>query len=224
MGSMSRATHDSHGRLAQCWRATAIPTHGRSIDVGGVFRRWSQPDTSSRKAGAILNEELVRGLVAQLVAGLHDRDRLLKTQIVKFLYLIDLEWVKATGAPLTGIEWQFHYFGPWSNGIETTLRAMASLGEVECQDYAAADGHPYTLYGEGEVGGVTLPPAVVMVTRHILGTYRDYPLRSLLDEVVYQTPPMRGAARGAVLDLGAIGRYEEDLSFVHGGSAWGPDA
>ena len=165
---------------------------------------------------------LVRSLVSRLVAGLYGPDRLLKTQIVKFLYLIDLEWVKATGQPLTGLRWFFHNCGPWDGAIEAVIYGMSVRGEIETEECVAMDGHAYVLCGEGRPQHIRLP-AAAMVADSVLQTYRQYPLRSLLDEVVYQTPPMRAARRGDVLNLLLAGPHEEDLSFLRGGSSWGSD-
>lgn len=50
-----------------------------------------------------LDDEKVPALVGHLVAAA--QSGLLKTQVAKLLYLVDVEWMRATGASLTGAEW-----------------------------------------------------------------------------------------------------------------------
>jgi hypothetical protein len=168
-----------------------------------------------------VDQEKVRDLVHHLLA--RSRHGLLKTQLVKFLYLIDLEWVKATGEPLTGLSWRFHHHGPWDGEIDRLLGRMNDDGEISAENGTNAYGHLYTVFHSSRrASGIHLTTAERMVADHILAAFEKFPLSDLLSDVVYETEPMKQAHRGEALDLRLVGRYHDDLSFVADGF-WGTE-
>ncbi|MCL6596088.1 MAG: SocA family protein [Firmicutes bacterium] len=189
---------------------------------------WAQAAATSDVKGAdgmdtrVDNTERVRALVGRLVR--QARGGLLKTQLVKFLYLIDLEWVKATGVSLTGLRWRYHYYGPWDDAIDGVLLEMEREGELVVREGIRPDGLPYRVYdATGTTPGDNLSAAERLVSDHICRTYRRFRVRQLLDDVVYETPPMLNANKGEELNLTLAHRYDEDLTFLVGGWAWGPE-
>jgi hypothetical protein len=168
-----------------------------------------------------MEDQKVRALIGRLLG--EAREGLLKTQLVKFLYLIDLEWVKATGAPLTGLSWRFHHHGPWDDAIEAVLLDMKRAGALAARKGIRPDGAVYEIYTANAItSDESLTAAEKLVVDHVCDTYRRLSVRRLLDDVVYETPPMLRANKGERLDLTLAGRYDEDLSFLVGGWPWGP--
>jgi len=49
---------------------------------------------------------------------------IMKTQLIKFLYLADLYSVKWTGKQLTELDWCYYRFEPWNEDIDTALKQM----------------------------------------------------------------------------------------------------
>lgn len=54
-----------------------------------------------------------------------------KTQLVKFLYLSDLNAVKWTGKPLTELEWYLYKHGPWHEDINAALDRHRLKGTID---------------------------------------------------------------------------------------------
>lgn len=52
------------------------------------------------------------------------KGHIIKTQLVKFLYLADLYSVKWTGEQLTDLDWCYYTHGPWEQGIDEALDSL----------------------------------------------------------------------------------------------------
>lgn len=62
---------------------------------------------------------------------LKTKGNIIKTQLVKFLYLADLYSVKWTGQQLTELDWCYCTHGPWEKGIDEALESMKESIVVE---------------------------------------------------------------------------------------------
>jgi hypothetical protein len=56
---------------------------------------------------------------------------LTKTPLIKLLYLIDVEYYRATGEKLTNIDWIFYKYGPYAFELEGILTGMGLSEEIE---------------------------------------------------------------------------------------------
>lgn len=152
---------------------------------------------------------------AQLIKYMVDRlhGDLLKTQILKFLYLVDLEWVRYTGKQLTDLNWIWYLHGPWDRHFEDIIADMSG-NEVECITQPRFQGGHFNLFYPGSRPrfDVTLNLAEQAVVDRILEAFSQKSVRELLEEYVYQTAPMLAAQRrGERLDLGLVAaEYERD--------------
>ena len=132
-----------------------------------------------------------------------------RTQIVKFLYLTDLEYRQYQGKPVTDLEYVWGDFGPFDQRIYNVLETMKRRGLVQEAEYVSGHGKPayrYELTEPCRRDG--LHRAEVEVAEHIAAQVRDTPLRELLDDVVYETEPMLDAkqreARGQKLNMDVV--------------------
>lgn len=124
-----------------------------------------------------------------------------KTRLVKLMYLVDLEFARASGAPATSFTWRYYHYGPYPSAIEQVLdrqenRTIASA-EVE------------TFFGEravtyrplGDPPDDLLPSRLSRMCDRVCSRWAVADLNELLNYVYFETPPMRHARRGDVLDL-----------------------
>lgn len=116
-----------------------------------------------------------------------------KTQLVKMLYLAEVEYVKATGNRLTSLEWIFYHHGPYCFELEKIL----SNGEIEREERTTKEGKKYFLYffdpTKLRSQKVSVDPLAKTVIQNIVKTWGRKPLKQLVDHVYLHTDPMRNA-------------------------------
>ncbi len=148
-------------------------------------------------------------IVALISFFLHENPGSGRTQIVKFLYLTDLEYRHYQGKPVTDLEYIWGDFGPFDQRIYDALENMKAQGLVTEEPYTSNYGEPaYRYEFNGALKGDVLHPAELAIAEEVAKQVRDTPLRTLLDDVVYQTLPMIDAkkrqARGEKLRMDQV--------------------
>lgn len=121
--------------------------------------------------------------------------RISKTYLAKLVYLCDLHSREFRGEPITELKYTWHYYGPWDGSLDRILLDLATREVIRCElvqmlDYTGCIFHNGPTKLES-----SLSSAERRVAEFVIGKYASRSLRSLLDDVVYQTPPMREAQR-----------------------------
>jgi hypothetical protein len=126
-----------------------------------------------------------------------------RTQIVKLLYLVDLESHRQLGRPITGAQWKFHHHGPYWSGFIPALEQLERTGHLEPPrrfEFAGGTGYSYRAT-DGKAGPASeFSPAEEAILAYVVREFGQRRLATLL-EVVYDTPPMKGAQRGRRLNM-----------------------
>jgi len=65
-----------------------------------------------------------------------------RTQLVKSVYVIDREYFKSTGRTMTGIEYEFYFYGPYSHKFKTVLHDLKKNNII----YENFDGISYRIF------------------------------------------------------------------------------
>jgi hypothetical protein len=132
---------------------------------------------------------------------------ILRTTLVKFLYLLDVYTAEENeGAHVSGVEWRFYHFGPFSDQVVTALDTLTSRklifadsreiteGDKEFVPYSLNNSRAFDLLGLGISGSIQ---------RRIHADLKRYAkdLPRLLDFVYFRTAPMADAQPGEVLDF-----------------------
>lgn len=119
-----------------------------------------------------------------------------RTQLVKFLYLTDLEARKLLGRPVTNLSYIWHDHGPFDPAIYACidrLKRQSVIVEEKVQYPNGRHGYQY------QAGDVALPCALpkedLEIAKYIAGAYGKMTVRCLLEDVVYQTEPMEKAQK-----------------------------
>lgn len=127
-----------------------------------------------------------------------DRD-LGPIHILKYLYLADLHHAVTKGGTITGADWAFFHFGPWSTEVHAAIPAAAAragadyvpfegeYGESKRWRLRATERERDELYRQAPSGGLALLRADIRRYGKATEPLLDY---------VYKTPPMVRAQPG----------------------------
>jgi hypothetical protein len=126
-------------------------------------------------------------------------------RLVKFVYLVDLEYQRRYGRTLTGLPWRFHHYGPYAFEFGDLSRLCGY--DLEREEFVDARGHQGTLLYAPQ--DEEFPEGLRMTTRMIVDglveKWADRDTADLLD-YVYRTEPIRRGQRGAPLDWSVVPR------------------
>ncbi|MEM1171170.1 MAG: type II toxin-antitoxin system antitoxin SocA domain-containing protein [Cyanobacteria bacterium P01_H01_bin.35] len=129
-------------------------------------------------------EELIKYFVYET------KGHIIKTQLVKFLYLADLYSVKWTGKQLTELDWYYYNHGLWHEDIDMALERMN--GKEICQELEGQAKLIKLGVEAGKTEDLNLPKSLMLMLDNIrkewAGSGSDK-LNQLLD-YVYETAPM----------------------------------
>jgi len=139
--------------------------------------------------------------------------KLTRTQLTKFVYLLDLYVAEETGkATFTGAQWKFWHFGPFAAELDTRVDTLAAEGAIQSEARENVD-KEYTLFYLGEWSSAK--PLEALGLSHQTRTklmeqlklYR-FDLPGLLNHVYFETAPMIGAKPGQPLDFAKAQRLD----------------
>lgn len=154
-------------------------------------------DHTTRSESA-MNRDLLRNLLLYIVDQLQDMESPISTiRLVKFLYLIDLDYYNQHGQTLTGINWFMYTYGPyffeWSDLVK-------SIGfDLETEEVKTPRGHGLVYRTRPQSLG-TLSIGVRGLADRVLKQRADDDLEELLERV-YDTLPVKHGVRGHPLDF-----------------------
>ncbi len=168
------------------------------------MRRVSHlPRTRTKKMAGNNLEALILYLVAKLTDEEIPASRI---RIHKLLYLADLDGVKKHGRPLTGADWIFHHYGPWSPQIQEVLQNRGfDLDEEE----VSSRGRRAFVYHSGRAAPIE--PSASRILDRTIQDWGLVNLNQLLDYIYFETAPMMYAERGETLNLSASEEDEREL-------------
>jgi hypothetical protein len=132
-----------------------------------------------------------------------------RTQIVKLLYLADLEARRCLGHPLTPLNYIWYDHGPFDTDIYVQLDRLCGLGFLHEETYQRSDGKTCYRYSTTDAPppGEPLKAAELALVNYVAARHGKKRLKALLDEV-YQTPPMEQARkvghRGVTLNMDLV--------------------
>ncbi len=111
---------------------------------------------------------------------------------MKLLYLADLEARRVLGRPLTEMQYRWWEYGPWDEQFalcEASLKSR-NLIQVETYPYQSYYGSFYVPLGDMMY---TFADDEVAVLDYLVKTFGKKGRKELVEEIVYQTPPMKDA-------------------------------
>lgn len=143
-------------------------------------------------------------LMKYLIAETEDRGLpLLKTALVKLLYLADIDSVRRGYPRISRVVWIFYKYGPYAFEIEDALREIAGR-EIDESDRVSTRGRRYQVYKTRDSTSARLSPEEKGVLNSVIDRWAGLSLEHLLNYVYFETEPMQVAVWEKPLDFGQI--------------------
>jgi Protein of unknown function (DUF4065) len=144
---------------------------------------------------------IIANLILYIVDRLNDKGRYPSTiQLVKYLYLIDLEHQRRYNKPLTDLKWIFYEYGPYPFEFPDLTESLGFDLSVETFNSDIGTTRIHTAQVEpvypNELGNYSQSLVDITIDR-----WAFVPTKELLDYVYFETEPMIDARRGDLLDL-----------------------
>jgi hypothetical protein len=147
----------------------------------------------------------LKPLIAYLIDQVRDQEGTLsKTALVKLVYLVDVEHWRRYGRPVTGLEWRFHHYGPYSTELDR---------EIDDNPLFQVHGSRRTGYGFSSspawreiqaAFNTNYEPVVKSIADGVARQWGLETLDTILEYVYFETEPMQDAERGETLDFSKI--------------------
>lgn len=148
-------------------------------------------------------------LAILILAKNEGRGKILRTVLIKLLYLADVYAAEASFGQetFTGLEWTFLHYGPYSEGAAKTIDSLAKRGMLneEIIEAEFSGDKEYKLYSIRDysspksLSDLGAPPRVKLMLSSDIKRYDK--LSSLLNYVYFKTTPMRDAKPGDILNF-----------------------
>lgn len=150
--------------------------------------------------------DLLQRLILHVVDFVHEEGGdLTKTKLVKLLYLIDLNFYRHFRSTLTQVRWFYHLYGPYAYEIDAVIKATEGydLQESQFVSRRGRKGFTYRAAVEEDLREI-LPFDRRQVIHNTLRKWAIEDLNTILDFVYFETPPMKDARPGDLLDFSKI--------------------
>lgn len=146
----------------------------------------------------------------------------LKTTLMKFLYLVDLNYVKKYRRQFTDLEYIFYKNGPWSNRFDKLLANLNDFEIKEVKQKKVFRDEDYALYFKGTNPRFkpSLSPEVTKIIDEIMFIFKKpksqkaKTLKDILDYVYKETKPMKYAIRNEPIDFSYEFMTPEDKKYI----------
>lgn len=153
-----------------------------------------------------MNMVPIKSILLQILKEARERNLSIgKTQLIKLLYLTEVEYYREKAKRLTDLDWVFYYYGPYAYELESILDAQ----EFERRSIQIASDREFIKFQVSENSkkyGEYTNTAVSVLVKKIIGTWGHYSLRELLDYIYFETEPMEGVSRSEPLQFEKIER------------------
>ena len=147
--------------------------------------------------------ELTHHLIAYIVDNLHKR--LLKTNLLKLLYLVDLEYYKKKGKQATNFRYFYYKKGPWTSQYDQILSELEGFEIISLKKEKLKKKEGYFIFCRGPRPRFepTLPADLKGIVDRLLFIFRESPQKDLL-RYVYSIEPMKSTKFGETIDFSKI--------------------
>ena len=152
-----------------------------------------------------ITEELISYIIAKLSG------KIIKTQLVKLIYLCDVEAYKFTGSQVTNIKWEYYHYGPYNKELDHKLQLLEKNKIIEKipKSRITEKQEPYFIYKHK---GIDINYDFSVMQKNIINTilkqYGSFTLNSLL-ELIYDVEPMKNTKQGKLIDFDKIRTIEK---------------
>jgi hypothetical protein len=134
--------------------------------------------------------------------------RPIKTQLMKLLYLLDVEYYRRYSKTVSEVEWIYYHHGPYSPQLDGMLGVLPDVEESGFVSRAGRKGYTYSSEADVDRNEQEFIDVFGYSTKSVLDRVLDRwaleDLWVLLDYVYFETEPMQDAHRGEPLDFSKV--------------------
>ena len=134
--------------------------------------------------------------------------RPIKTQLMKLLYLLDLEFYRRHSRIVTQLSWRYYHYGPYDVEVDRTLGILPDIDESKFVSRYGRKGYVYISDSDVDKNEHQLVSMFGYPVKHVLDRILDRwaleDLWVLIDYVYFETEPMEGAHRGDILEFSKV--------------------
>lgn len=136
-----------------------------------------------------------------------------KTKLLKLMYLADIEHYRATGETLTGFDWLFFLYGPWSTEYDALLEQLDVEGTITLEKWStgSVEGERVSTRTHVPLDKVGLSTDAFFRIQRQIDTWADSGIPKLLDYVYFKTEPMQNAEKMKPLDFTKVSKEPPTL-------------
>lgn len=137
--------------------------------------------------------------------GKHYRKKPLRIEVLKLVYLVDIEYYKKYGEKYSELNYIYYNHGPWDRAFHQVIEYMteAEISEFPMQTQNGRDFYLYTTTGKTPRNDVNLSPEVSEILENIFFIYKHSELAQML-KVVYTEEPMASTKKGDQIDMSKL--------------------
>lgn len=147
-------------------------------------------------------------LLKYLITESDDRNlQLVKTALVKLLYLTDVEAIRRGLPRLSNVHWIYYKYGPYAFEIEDALSQFVGF-QIDEMERVSAAGRKYRTYRVQEETPSRLSPEEKSLLNSVIDRWAGESLEKLLNYVYFETEPMLTAEWGKALDFTVVAKRE----------------
>lgn len=148
---------------------------------------------------------------------------ILKTTLMKFLYLVDLSYVKKYYKQFTDLEYIFYKNGPWAYQFDTLLDKLDGFEIKASKQKKQIRNEEYVLYFKGtnpRFDANNLSSEVTKIVDEIMFIFKkprsqkNRVLKDILDYVYKDTKPMKYAVRDKPIDFSYEFMIPEEKKYI----------
>lgn len=159
-----------------------------------------------------MSNDIIRKLIKAIISFVTEKESYVtKTKLLKYLYLIDIEYYRMHDKTLTGFNWIYYHYGPWAHEYEKIYEDMAAKEELRIDLSVRPDLETQFLTTEEyvELEEALEDSELKSEAERILERWADEPLGKILDYVYFYTEPMERAIKGQPLDFSKVHKEKE---------------
>jgi len=147
--------------------------------------------------------ELTNHLIVYIVQSLHNK--LMKTNLLKLLYLVDLDYYKKKGKQATNFNYIYYKKGPWTPQFDQALDLLEGFEIKSIKKEKLETTGEYYIFCKGPKPRFqpALPSDLKEIVDRILFIFEESPQKDLL-QYVYSIEPMRSVRFKERIDFSRI--------------------
>lgn len=164
----------------------------------------------------VTQKQKVLKLIKKICVRVQERDGYLnKTKLIKYLYLIDVEYYRRHEKTFTGFDWIFYDFGPWAYEYNDIFNELSTSHDFTIKSGSRSDLDTQFISTSADTESSSIFDDITdeSITRSIIDRWADESLNQMLNYVYFHTEPMDGAKRHQKLDFSSVLKLEAIAKF-----------